>query len=313
MVDGRYHPKSKRGTKALVVRDENSEDGKTATKKRTLQQIWDAMNEAIDNLQITLVDAGMVAQLNDHESNIFIGLLSCLGEGDGEEAAKYALQFSVENTMADEEKAAFTEEMKNLFAQSCRGYGTNVHMGEVLRGVLGLIRKHHVRIDANFATLVINVLCIESLARRVCPDYNVLDAARPLLQGYRRLAQKSKGSVPRHQSRMFKMWMALNIFKKQVGDILFFAQESKRKLLKQTQIAKSLDPSSPLSPQRSSSTKWAVLAIILAGTTASKIVPSVVPGGVEGIRNFIPQWGATKSETPSDPMQLSGMLEDDES
>lgn len=303
-MDGRHYSKSKRGTKALVVLNEKSQDGKGSAKNLTLQQVWDSMNDAIDNLQITLVDAGMVAQLNDQESNIFIGLLSCLGEGDGEEAAKYALQFSVENSMSDQEQAAFTEEMKELFAQSCRGYGTSVHVGEVLRGVLGLIRKHHVRIDANFATLVINVLCIESLARRVCPNYNVLDAARPLLQGYRRLAQKSRGMVPRHQSRMFKMWMALNIFKKQVGDVLFFMRESKRKLRKQAQIAKSLDLSFPFSSQRLSSTKWAVLAIILTGTTASRILPFVAPESVEVIRNIIPNRGAAKIEAPSDPMEF---------
>jgi hypothetical protein len=38
-------------------------------------------------LGICLVDAGMVAQLTDHESSTFIGLLSSLGEGDGASAA----------------------------------------------------------------------------------------------------------------------------------------------------------------------------------------------------------------------------------
>lgn len=38
-------------------------------------------------LGICLVDAGMVAQLTDHESATFIGLLSSLGQGDGASAA----------------------------------------------------------------------------------------------------------------------------------------------------------------------------------------------------------------------------------
>jgi len=69
-----------------------------------------------------------------------------------------------------------------LFANVCAGYGTNVDVGEVLRGVLELVKRYSLRIDANYATLVVNVLCIEGLARRVCPTYNVLDAAKPLLQ-----------------------------------------------------------------------------------------------------------------------------------
>ena len=59
------------------------------------------------------------------------------------------------------EKAEFARDMVDLFAERCRGYGTGVDVGHVLRGVLGLIRKHRVRIDANFATLVRNWLCFE--------------------------------------------------------------------------------------------------------------------------------------------------------
>lgn len=56
--------------------------------------------------------------------------------------------------MEADERAEFARDMVELFAERCRGYGTGVDVGHVLRGVLGLIRKHHVRIDANFATLV---------------------------------------------------------------------------------------------------------------------------------------------------------------
>ena len=36
-------------------------------------------------------------------------------------------------------------------------------------------------------TLVMNVLCLEGMARVLLPDYNVLDGARPLLTAHRRL------------------------------------------------------------------------------------------------------------------------------
>ena len=82
---------------------------------------------------ITLVDAGMVAQLTDEESSTFIGLLTALGEGDGRAAAEFTLRFSIENHMDKEENEAFAAEMSELFAEKCRGYGTNVDCGEVLR------------------------------------------------------------------------------------------------------------------------------------------------------------------------------------
>lgn len=137
---------------------------------------------------ITLVDAGMVAQLEEDESANFIGLMSSLGAGDGKTAAQSVLKFSQDNNyLTAEEKEAFTQDMIAYFKERCRGYGTNVDVGEVLRGVLGIIKNNHVRIDANYATLVVNALCIEGMAKRVCPAYNVLDAAKPLLSAYRSL------------------------------------------------------------------------------------------------------------------------------
>eukprot|EP00557_Chaetoceros_sp_GSL56_P012303 CAMPEP_0176478290 /NCGR_PEP_ID=MMETSP0200_2-20121128/1107_1 /TAXON_ID=947934 /ORGANISM="Chaetoceros sp., Strain GSL56" /LENGTH=700 /DNA_ID=CAMNT_0017874217 /DNA_START=262 /DNA_END=2364 /DNA_ORIENTATION=- len=146
---------------------------------------------------ITLVDAGMVAQLEEDESANFIGLMSSLGAGDGRTAAQSVLKFSQdENYLTEEEKEAFTQDMIKYFNEKCRGYGTNVDVGEVLRGVLGIIKNHHVRIDANYATLVVNALCIEGMAKRVCPSYNVLDAAKPLLSAYRSLPiYKSKSQA----------------------------------------------------------------------------------------------------------------------
>jgi len=57
----------------------------------------------------------------------------------------------------------------------------------VLRGVLSLVRKHRVALDANYMTLVMNVLCLEGMAAALLPEYNVLDAARPLLSAHRHL------------------------------------------------------------------------------------------------------------------------------
>ena len=143
---------------------------------------------------VCLVDAGMVAQLTNDESENFIGLLCSLGDGDGKFAAQCALRFSKDTALSEEEEQAFTDDVCLVFEERCRGYGTNVDVGEVLRGILGMIRKHRVRIDANYATLVVNALCIESLARRVCPSYNVLDAARPMLETYRRIAYTKDGT-----------------------------------------------------------------------------------------------------------------------
>uniref|UniRef100_A0A7R9ZSJ4 ABC1 atypical kinase-like domain-containing protein n=1 Tax=Craspedostauros australis TaxID=1486917 RepID=A0A7R9ZSJ4_9STRA len=155
---------------------------------------------------ITLVDAGMVAQLSDAESANFIGLIICLGEGDGRRAAEFALKFSSNNqNMEPKRREAFIDGMEAMFAVKCRGYGTNVNAGNVLRGVLSLINDHHIRIEANYATLVINVLCIESMGHSLCPSYNLLDASKPLLRTYQRICFEKDGLTPRRDPRFLKV------------------------------------------------------------------------------------------------------------
>lgn len=173
----------------------------------------------------TLVDAGMVARLSPEESSAFIGIIACLGEGNGKEAADCVLKFSSANAkMSDAEYRAFQDDVVVLFAAECKGYGTHVDVGNVLKGLLTLIRKHEITVDANFATLVINLLCIEGLAQRAWPQYNPLDAAKPILTAYRRLTGPGGQRQP-----LFQLRMAFNQIRKQMRDKLFFEQERRKR------------------------------------------------------------------------------------
>jgi aarF domain-containing kinase len=149
--------------------------------------LCDPKNVKKEQLNMIIVDADMVAQLNKDECNNFIGFLASLRKGDGRLAVEKLMRLSSPSddyVLSDQMKVKFTRDMVALFRKLCRGYGTNAEIGVLLREILSLIRIHRVRIAANYATIVINVLCIESLATRVAPDYNLLDAARPLLESY---------------------------------------------------------------------------------------------------------------------------------
>jgi predicted unusual protein kinase regulating ubiquinone biosynthesis (AarF/ABC1/UbiB family) len=49
----------------------------------------DPTDSSRKNPRLVLVDAGMVAQLVPEEQEAFIGLLQCMGKGDGAAAARY--------------------------------------------------------------------------------------------------------------------------------------------------------------------------------------------------------------------------------
>ena len=116
-----------------------------------------------------------------------MGLLCAMGDGDGRAAARHVLSFSDEQTcVGGSAVGAFEDAMVAFFAASCQGYHTGIDLAGVLKGVLGLVREHGVRIDVNYATLVMNALCLDGLANALVPGYNVMDAAAPLLRAHSR-------------------------------------------------------------------------------------------------------------------------------
>lgn len=138
--------------------------------------------------EMILVDAGMSKELTDDERRNFIGLFQALGDGDGRAVARNLLHFSHRQRCPD--PAAFEAAIDSLCAAQCGGYGRNVQLGPVLRAALETVRRHQVSIDGNYATLVVNVLCIEAMARSLEPRYNVLDAAYPLLRAHQLLGDE---------------------------------------------------------------------------------------------------------------------------
>lgn len=137
--------------------------------------------------ELALVDLGLVAVLSDEERASFIGLLRAMGDGDGHRAAAAVLGFAPRQGCVD--ARGFSRAMAALFAERCRGYGTGINFGEVLRSVLALVRRYRVSIGANYMTLVVNALCLEGMARALEPEYNVLDGARALLVAHGTLPQ----------------------------------------------------------------------------------------------------------------------------
>ena len=143
----------------------------------------DPGHRAPRDYRIVMVDAGMVARLTRQEQRNFIGLLTAMGEGSGRDAARHLLHFSsASETYTPAQRGAFEADMTALFAQVCRGYGRNTDIGQALRGILNLCRVHKVSIDANYATLVMNALCLDGMAKLLLPQYNVLDSAEGLLR-----------------------------------------------------------------------------------------------------------------------------------
>lgn len=137
--------------------------------------------------QLVLLDAGMAAHLTDDERRNFIGLLQAIGDGNGQAVATCVLRFSRQGSS---NPAAFTAEVQAMCAESCRGYGTGIDVGAVIREMMQLMYRHSVSIDGNYATLIANLLCLEGMARELEPRFNVMDVAYPLLRAHQLLGDR---------------------------------------------------------------------------------------------------------------------------
>ena len=51
------------------------------------------------------------------------------------------------------------------------------------------------RVDARYATAVVNLLCIESFATKLAPEYNLLDASEGLLRAHELMGQRALAAV----------------------------------------------------------------------------------------------------------------------
>lgn len=132
--------------------------------------------------QVVVLDAGMAAHLTAPERQNFIGLLQAIGDGNGSLIADRILSFSVRQSCRD--TGAFVAEVCELCAEHCRGYGTGLDIGRVVRGVMQLMHRHGVNMDGNYATLIANMLCLEGLTKDLNPNFNVIDAAYPFLRAH---------------------------------------------------------------------------------------------------------------------------------
>ncbi|CAM9824375.1 unnamed protein product [Pylaiella littoralis] len=145
-----------------------------------------APEDGVSPPRLVLVDAGMVAKLYGHQQRHFIRLLECLGSGDGVAAGLAVLQFSTKQTCVGyEERGAFLADMDAVFKDRCKGYNTGVDVGNILRGILTCVRRHSVRVDVEYATLILNILCLDSMGKVLLPTYNLLDGSQTLLETHK--------------------------------------------------------------------------------------------------------------------------------
>uniref|UniRef100_UPI0037E7F867 uncharacterized aarF domain-containing protein kinase 2 n=1 Tax=Semicossyphus pulcher TaxID=241346 RepID=UPI0037E7F867 len=153
--------------------------------KTTLTDLWDTVVVSVrpepHPLQLVLLDAGIVAHLSDHDLANFKAVFTAVVLRQGERVAELILNHARANECKDVPQ--FKKEMAQLVdhALSIPLALGKIQVGDLLSRVFGLLIKHKVKLESNFASIVFAIMVLEGLGRSLDPNLDILDLAKPLL------------------------------------------------------------------------------------------------------------------------------------
>lgn len=124
--------------------------------------------------EICFLDVGLITELNHVDRVNFIDLFKALSEFDGYKAGELMVERSrTPETAIDKE--VFALKVEKLVARMKERTFTlgNISIGDLLDQVLGMVRKHHVRMEGDFITVIVAILLLEGIGRQLDPDLDL--------------------------------------------------------------------------------------------------------------------------------------------
>ncbi|XP_059192005.1 uncharacterized aarF domain-containing protein kinase 2 [Centropristis striata] len=153
--------------------------------KTTLTDLWDTVLVSVRPdpcpLQLVLLDAGIVAQLSDNDLGNLKAVFTAVVMHQGEKVAELLLHHARANECQDVPQ--FKKEMAQLVDHALSNTLSlgKFQVGELLSNVFGLLIKHKVKLESNFASIVFAIMVLEGLGRSLDPNLDILDLMKPLL------------------------------------------------------------------------------------------------------------------------------------
>eukprot|EP00026_Physarum_polycephalum_P006512 Phypoly_transcript_06556.p1 GENE.Phypoly_transcript_06556~~Phypoly_transcript_06556.p1 ORF type:complete len:278 (+),score=21.15 Phypoly_transcript_06556:911-1744(+) len=129
--------------------------------------------------QLVFLDVGLVTELSPRDRINFMELFEAVVRGDGRHGAELMVKSATDSQCQGECLEHFKDEMGKIFAEVQTRSLAEVRVGQLLSNVLTTVRNHHVKVESNFATLVMGTMVLEGLGKQLDPNLNLIKEAMP--------------------------------------------------------------------------------------------------------------------------------------
>ena len=151
--------------------------------------------------RIAYLDFGIVGHLTDAERGDIAQVLAAFVYRDADRALRYSANLGV--IVPPEKIDGVRRELGELLDATMGGGSTDFrHFGF---GFLGLLRRNGIAIPGGYGLLVKSLATVEGVARRLYPDIDIMEVARPFVT---RMIGESIGSPAKLQERLPAAWRA---------------------------------------------------------------------------------------------------------
>ncbi|XP_072170888.1 uncharacterized aarF domain-containing protein kinase 2-like [Diadema setosum] len=141
------------------------------------------LEEAPSPLCLVLLDTGIIAQLDEKDFSNFFQVFSAIVLCKGDAVAELFIEHASSNACKDIDK--FKADMSDLVArahQQTLQLG-KMQVGQLLSDLFSMMIRHKVKLESNFASIILAIMVLEGLGRSLDPQLDILEAAKPVILG----------------------------------------------------------------------------------------------------------------------------------
>ncbi|HJL18219.1 MAG TPA: AarF/UbiB family protein [Sandaracinaceae bacterium LLY-WYZ-13_1] len=149
----------------------------------------------MDDGTLVFIDLGMVAEIPPDLMRPWIDTFQALGGNDGRAAAR--LFYAYAPTVGTRDYGAYERDTEAFFDRFQGKRLGEVEVGEVVGGMMNILRRHRVQVDPVFTVVNLGVLVAEGLGKQLDPDIDLVQMAMPYLA--KAAARAPEGRPPRRE------------------------------------------------------------------------------------------------------------------